>query len=281
MPTQREILKTTVRRFKEARLDSPVLDARLLVEFGLSTDWSALFTEPDHELTQLEADKLETLIQRRLSHEPVSRIIGRRAFWKLELGISPATLDPRPDTETLIMAVLKLRPDQQAACRILDLGTGSGAILLALLYEYPNATGVGIDLSQHAIAVAEANALAHGMQDRVSLAAQDWAAPVTGKFDIVVSNPPYIRSGDIADLPPDVKHFDPLEALDGGPDGLEAYRSLARRLPDVTAPGALVALEIGQGQAAEVEEILQHHGFTETRRWRDLGGIDRVITAIP
>jgi release factor glutamine methyltransferase len=279
MLTQREILKDTVRRFREAQLDSPVLDARLLVEFGLGLDWAALFTGPDRALAQLEKDTLEALIQRRLNHEPVSRIIGRRAFWKLELGISPATLDPRADTETLIMAVLKLRPDQQAAYRILDLGTGSGAILLALLHEYPNASGIGIDVSADAIAVAETNAVTHGMQRRAEFITRDWSGGIEGRFDIVVSNPPYIRSGDIANLAPDVRNFDPLHALDGGSDGLDAYRTLAKVLPGVTAPTGVIALEVGFGQASEVEAIVQPLDLHNLQRWKDIAGIERVITA--
>jgi release factor glutamine methyltransferase len=279
MTSQRAILKDSVRRLKEAGVDTPVLDARLLVEFGLGLDWAAMFTGPDRELTADEAEKVEALLQRRLSREPVSRIIGRRAFWKLELGIGPATLDPRPDTEALIMAVLRALPDQNAALSILDLGTGSGAILLALLGEYPHAKGLGVDISADAVDVASANALALGMPHRAEFLAQDWNQGLTGRYDMVVSNPPYIRSGDIPNLASEVKDYDPLAALDGGPDGLDAYRALAGIVPGLLAPAGMLALEVGKDQADEVQALFAAAGFGSFHRWTDLSGVERVITA--
>ena len=221
----------------------------------------------------------ETLIQRRLAREPVSRITGHRAFWKQDLAISPATLDPRPDTETLVMAVLKLTPDVHAPRTILDLGTGSGAILLALLSEFPNAKGVGTDIAQEATATAAANALQLGLHHRADFATRDWNAGLTGTYDIVVSNPPYIPSDVIPTLEAEVKAYDPLAALDGGPDGLDAYRALAGHVPGVLRPSGLLALEVGIGQAGDVEALFAKAGFGGFRRWSDLGGIERVVTA--
>ncbi len=276
--TQRGALKDAVKRLKDSGIDMPVLDARLLLQFALGVDWAALFTGPDRELTQFETDTIDALLRRRLTREPISRIVGRRGFWKFDLAISPSTLDPRPDTEALVMAVLKLVPDQHAPLSILDLGTGSGAIVLALLNEMPNAKGVGLDISEEATATAAANALELGMQERVDFLMRDWHDGVDGQFDIVVSNPPYIPAGDIAGLEPEVKDYDPHAALDGGLDGLDAYRALATLVPDVLKSGGLLALEVGIGQAEAVEQIFAA-AFTGFERWKDLGNVDRVITA--
>ena len=278
MKTQRSALKNTVRRLKEAGLETPVLDGRLLVEFALGVGWAELFTGADRDLAEAEADKVEAVVRRRLAREPVSRIVGRRAFWKQDLALSPATLDPRPDTETLVMAVVKTMPDIHAPLTILDLGTGSGAILLALLGEFPNATGLGIDISGEAAATAAANALQLGLHRRAEFAARDWNDGLDGRYDIVVSNPPYIPSADILGLDPEVKDFDPLAALDGGADGLDAYRVLAKLVPAVLEPDGLLALEAGIGQADEIEALFAGSGLGQFRRWKDLGGIDRVLT---
>jgi release factor glutamine methyltransferase len=275
--TQRAALKDTVKRLKDGNIDMPVLDARLLLQFALGVDWAALFTGPDRDLTNEEETHIESLVQRRLGREPISRIVGRRGFWKFDLAISPETLDPRPDTETLIMAVLKLA-DHAAPLSILDLGTGSGAILLALLNELPHAKGVGVDISSEAIATASANALELGLHTRSDFLTRDWADGVPGQFDIVVSNPPYIPAAQIATLAPEVKDYDPHAALNGGADGLDAYRSIVALLPQVLKPGGLVAFEIGFGQAGAVEALLAGAGFGGFQRYNDLGGIERVIT---
>jgi release factor glutamine methyltransferase len=276
--TQRAALKDAVRRLKEGGIDMPVLDARLLVEHALQTDWATLFTGPDRALTPGEAASIEALLRRRLAREPIARIVGKRGFWKFDLAISPATLDPRPDTETLVMAVLKLLPDPSRPLSILDLGAGSGAILLALLHELPHATGLGIDIAEEATATASANALALGLHTRADFRAQDWNAGLAGQYDIVVSNPPYIPAGDIPGLAPEVREYDPHAALNGGADGLDAYRALARLSPPVLKPGGLMALEIGQGQAQAVEGIFAAAGFGPFTRWKDLAGIERVLT---
>jgi release factor glutamine methyltransferase len=276
--TQRAALKDAVKRLKDAGIEMPVLDARLLVEHALATDWATLFTGPDRDLSAEEAGTVESHLQRRLAREPVSRIVGKRGFWKFDLAISPDTLDPRPDTETLIMAVLKLVPDPAAPLSILDLGTGSGAILLALLNELPHATGLGIDVLPGAVATASANALAVGLHDRADFRNQDWNQTIERQFDIVVSNPPYIPAGNIPGLAAEVRNYDPHAALNGGPDGLDAYRAIAALLPGIARPGGLVALEIGQGQADTVEAIFADADCAGFRRWQDLAQIDRAVT---
>lgn len=277
--TRRAALKEAVRRLKEAGVDSPVLDARLLVQYALNVDWAPLFTGPDMALTPEESERLESMLARRAGREPVARITGRRAFWTLDLAINEATLDPRADTETLVHAILKLRPARSERLTILDLGTGSGALLLALLKEYPHASGVGLDLAAEAVAIARRNAEEHGLADRATFIVKDWGeGNLGGPFDIVVSNPPYIPASDIPALAPEVKDFDPHLALNGGADGLDAYRALAKLTPALVRPGGLLALEIGQGQEASVKEIFAGSGFGDFELWFDLGAIGRVLT---
>lgn len=213
---------------------------------------------------------------RRLAREPVHRILGRRAFWTLDLAISPAVLDPRPDSETLVEAALALAP--RPCARVLDLGTGSGALLCALLTEWPEASGLGVDRSVEACRVARRNVEACGCGARALVVAGDWGAALAGPFDVVVSNPPYIRSDDIAGLDPEVRDHDPALALDGGADGLAAYRAIAPLAARLLAPGGLLAVEVGWTQGEDVAGLLAQAGFGEVGRRRDLGGHDRVVT---
>ena len=279
--TQRAAFKQAVARLKEAGGETPILDARLLIQHALGIEWNTLFTGPDRSLTAGEARQIEDVIGARLAGKPVSRIIGQRGFWKADFAINEHVLDPRPDTETIIMAVTKLRPDPGAPLSILDLGTGSGAILLALLHEYPAASGSGVDLSSEAIHIARHNAERLDMTGRANFMVRDWndgLAEIRGQFDVIVSNPPYIPTGDIPGLAPEVREHDPLHALDGGPDGLMAYRALATLIPDLLKPGGLVALEMGIGQAEEVKSLFTEAGLGDFFLWKDLGGIDRVVS---
>ena len=221
----------TLRRAAEARLraagvDTPELDARLLAEHALGLTREQLLMNPDAPVAPEAAARLHALVERRAAREPVSRILGERAFWTLELALNPDTLDPRPDTETIVEAALDALPGRDAPLRILDLGTGTGCILLALLAERPNATGLGIDLSPQAVAAAAANAAPNGLAERARFQTGNWGDGLAERFDLVVSNPPYIPSGDIASLDPEVREHDPLRALDGGTDGLDAYRAI-------------------------------------------------------
>ena len=219
------------------------------------------------------------MVARRARREPVSRILGQREFWSLPFSLTPDTLDPRPDSETLVEGALSLCADRAAPLSILDLGTGTGCLLLALLSELPQATGVGADISPAALRVAQANAQALGLSHRTGFAASDWGDGLKGPFNLILANPPYIVDGDIGRLEPEVALYEPREALAGGPDGLEAYRCLAPRLGALLAPGGHVLLEVGAGQAAEVAGLLAEKGLEIRGILRDLGGVERCIIA--
>jgi release factor glutamine methyltransferase len=276
--TRRAALKEAVLLMKAAGLDTPVLDARLIVQHALGISWDTLYLKEDQTLTDGERVRLEGELARRAAHEPVSRIVGRRHFWTLDLAVSPDTLDPRADTETLIEAVLAAIPDRTRALKILDLGTGTGAILLALLAEYPAATGLGVDLSDGALAIARINADSHELADRATFARGHWAEGLSGPFDLIVSNPPYIAKSDLAWLPPEVREHDPMLALDGGADGLDAYRALIPAIPAMLAPDGMLVLEIGAGQGDDVCRVARNNGLAEVGRRADLGGIERALS---
>jgi release factor glutamine methyltransferase len=276
--TRRAALKEAVALMKAAGLDTPVLDARLIVQHALGVDWQTLFLKEDQALDADALNRLESGLARRAAHEPVSRIVGRRHFWTLDLAVSPDTLDPRPETETVIEAALAALPDRSSPLRLLDLGTGTGAILLALLKEFPAATGIGVDLSPGALGIARTNAASHGLADRAEFVEGSWTDRVGGVFDLIVSNPPYIATGDLAALPPDVRDYDPCGALDGGADGLDAYRTILPALPGLLAPGGLAILELGAGQAEAVTGIAEEHGLGGVGCRADLSGIERAVS---
>ncbi|AWK86215.1 peptide chain release factor N(5)-glutamine methyltransferase [Azospirillum thermophilum] len=273
----RALRRSAEQRLRDAGVETPELDARLLIEHGLGLTREEVVLNPERSVSELDAARVRALVERRAAREPVGRIVGQRAFWTIELALTPDTLEPRPDTETVVEAVLALLPDRKAPLRLLDLGTGTGCILLALLAELPNATGLGIDVSPGAAKAAARNAALNGLAERAVFRTGDWGAGLTGRFDVVVSNPPYIPSADIAGLQPEVRDHDPLRALDGGPDGLEPYRIIARQLPGLLAPGGIAALEVGQGQAGEVARLLATSGLCEISVLRDLGGVERCV----
>jgi release factor glutamine methyltransferase len=276
--TRRGALKEAVALMKAAGLDTPVLDARLIVQHALGISWDTLYLKDDQPLNVAERVLLELDLGRRARHEPVSRIVGRRHFWTLELAVSPDTLDPRADTESLIEAVVTAIPERTRPLRILDLGTGTGAILLALLAEYPNAVGLGVDQSPGAIGVAQTNAESHKFSARASFAVGNWAESLSGLYDLILSNPPYIASGDLLGLPPEVREHDPVLALDGGVDGLDAYRALIPAIPRLLAPDGLAVLEVGIGQADSVCAIGVASGLNLVGRRSDLGGVERALS---
>lgn len=269
-------------RFRTMNIESPDLDARLLAGAVLSLDLTGLVTQAARQLTADEADRLNASAQRRIAGEPVARILGAKEFWGLPLEVSAATLSPRPDTETVIEAALEhLRADglTRAPLRIADLGTGTGAILLALLTELPEATGVGTDISTAALETARQNAASLGLDARADFIVSDYARDLSGPFDLIVSNPPYIRSAEIAALAIEVRGHDPHLALDGGPDGLDAYRRIAPQAAQRLTPGGLLVLEIGQGQEGDVAALMTAAGLTMTGAPKpDLAGIIRVVT---
>ena len=271
--------------FAAAGLETPALDARLLVAGALGLDRAAMVRAPERSIAPTEVKRIEAFAARRLAREPVSRILGTRAFHGLEFEIGPATLDPRPETETLVDGVLRLVAGGETpggvAPRILDLGTGSGAILIALLAALPEASGLATDISMEALAVAGRNAGRHGFAGRIRLLKSDWLADVNGLFDVVVSNPPYIESAGIKSLAPEVAEHDPRAALDGGADGLEAYRAIIATAGRVLSNGAWLALEHGVGQDKAVQQLCNDAGSFESgtgfRRWPDFSGRIRCV----
>ncbi len=211
--------------------------------------------------------------------EPLSRVLGRREFWGLDFALSNETFDPRPESETIIEAVLARVCDQLSPFRFLDLGTGTGCLLLALLSEFPAATGFGVDLSEAAAATARRNAETLGLAGRACFFVGDWSGALAQRFDVIVANPPYIATAALAELPDEVSGYDPRRALEGGEDGLAAYRSIAAHLPGLLAPSAMFVAEVGAGQAAAVAAILKDCGLTLEAIDRDLAGIERCVVA--
>lgn len=264
-------------------LDTPELDARLLVAHALSLDHAALAAAADRTLAAAEIDAMVGLVRRRLAHEPVARILGTKEFWGLPLQINPAVLVPRPDTETVVEAALAAVGRAGARTRALhiaDLGVGSGALLLALLSELPHATGVATDRSLAALETACANAARLALAERAIFVACDYGAALAGGFDLVVSNPPYIPSNHISRLAPEVRDFEPLPALDGGNDGLDAYRAIAADAVRLLAPGGVIVLELGIGQSDMVAGLLDAQGLAvEAPARADLAGIPRALCA--
>ncbi|MGI2034994.1 peptide chain release factor N(5)-glutamine methyltransferase [Rhizobium panacihumi] len=275
-----EAVMTAKRRFAEAGLADAAFEARYLIGGLLGLSNTDVFTGGERLLTLAETATISDAIERRLRHEPVHRIIGARDFHGLTLKLSKETLEPRPDTETLVEALL---PHAQAIAaakgvvRLLDMGTGTGAIALALAKAVPQLSAVGSDISRDALDTAAANAHLNGIADRFSTRESRWFDKIEGCFDIIVSNPPYIRSDVIPELQPDVRNFDPLVALDGGPDGLDAYRDIADGARRFLEPGGVIGLEIGFDQKETVAAIFEQRGFTLIDAVRDYGGNDRVL----
>ncbi|MGB8401339.1 MAG: peptide chain release factor N(5)-glutamine methyltransferase [Bradyrhizobium sp.] len=268
-------------RFKSGGVDSAELDARMLAGAVLALDLTGMIAAANRRLTVEESARLEVLAQRRLSGEPVARILGVKEFWGLPLRLSDATLVPRPDTETVVelaLDMLRAGGALDRRLRIADLGTGSGAILLALLSELPNAGGFGTDISAAAVDTATGNAARLALSDRATFIACDYASGLSGAFDLIVSNPPYIRSADIASLATEVRDHDPPAALDGGADGLDGYRTLIPQAAAALAPGGALVVEAGLGQSAEIEGLMTAAGLTVAGQPRaDLAGIRRAV----
>lgn len=273
----KEALREAVRTLQAAHVESASLDARLLLEHTLGLSREQLLARIDDALTAAQAGHFRTLIAKRARRQPITHIIGRREFFGLSFKVTPAVLDPRPDSETLIEALLRRHKDRSVPLRILDLGTGTGCLLLTLLYEYPRATGVGVDISPEALAVAQENATNLGLQSRVEFLTSHWCMNVTGAFDVIVSNPPYIPTGDIAGLAPEVSQYEPKQALDGGADGLACYRAIVASLAAHLAPGGVAAIELGMGQQAAVETLAAGHGLTVAGVIQDMQGIPRCM----
>lgn len=258
---------------------TPELDARLLVAHALQRDPSRLALFADEPAGTATVAAAEALVARRIAGEPVARILGTKGFWTLTLSLSPETLVPRPDTETVVeaaLATLTREGRRGEALRLLDLGTGSGAILLALLSELPEATGVGVDVSEGAARTAQANAERLGLSERAAFVVGNWARGLSGRFDLVAANPPYIVRDEIPGLPVEVSGYDPHIALDGGADGFDAHRAILADLERLLAPGGHAFIEVGVGQAPHLAELATGLGF-DAARFRDLAGTERVV----
>ncbi|MBK5911422.1 protein-(glutamine-N5) methyltransferase, release factor-specific [Rhodothalassium salexigens] len=274
-----DLLRAAARRLNAAGVDSARLDAEVLLAHVLGTERLVLLLDTERPVPADRAAAFDACVERRAVREPVAQIVGRREFWGLDFAVGPDVLTPRPDSETVVAAALDRVPGGRAL-RVCDLGTGSGCLLLALLSEWPGATGLGIDRSAAALALARRNAVALGLADRVSWVEADWFPPAedaAARFDVIVSNPPYIPSAEIAGLAAEVRDHEPRGALDGGADGLAAYRRLAALVPDRLAAGGLCVLEVGAGQAAAVEALLVAAGLISDGVERDLAGVARAV----
>ncbi len=270
-------LDAATRRLRLAGVALPRLDAGLLLGHVLDADRATLIGHPDRRLDRCEDRRFAALVARRAAREPIAQLTGAREFWSLSIGVGPTVLAPRPDSGTLIEAALDVLADRGRPWRVLDLGTGSGCLLLALLSELPNAIGIGVDISWDALGVARRNAARLGLAARARFVRGFWGRALVGDFDLIVANPPYIAEAAFADLDPEVARYEPRIALAGGPDGLDCYRGLAADLGRLLAPTGSAAIEIGAGQGSAVSAILAAAGVAVTAIKRDLAGIERCL----
>ena len=253
------------------------IDARILLQHASNISSEIIYLKPELELSEAIAKEYQQLVIRRINHEPVAKIIGKKSFWADDFIVNQHTLDPRPDSEVIIEAALKLFPNKDGKYKFIDFGTGSGCLILSLLREFPNAIAIGSDISTEALKVARANAKALGLQDRISFIQQNWGDSLTGEFDLIVSNPPYIPAADIENLDEDVKLYDPLLALNGGEDGLDPYRYLAKQIYKFLKKDSYAILEFGYNQGLYIKEIFKQNNYIIHEMLNDLAGIERAI----
>lgn len=271
------ILAQAIQKLKDAGIESAALDARLLLQSVLGVTREQLLLDANRPMRSAEKAIFDALLARRAAHEPMSQILGKREFWGLEFTVTGDTLDPRPDSETIISALLKHQPLRSKPLKIVDFGTGTGCLLLSALSEYPLATGLGVDISEKTLAVARGNAKQLKLENRAEFKKSDWNCEINGVWDVVISNPPYIPSEEIPRLAPEVAHFEPKLALDGGVDGLDCYRAITQFLPDVLAENGIALLEVGAGQAADVGQLARSQGLKVADILNDLAGIERCV----
>lgn len=264
-------------QLQQAGIEQPSLEARLLVQHALGMDHTAWVREAAKPLDEATRQQIEPWLARRLMREPMSQILGYRDFWKDRFCVSDAVLSPRGDSEALMELVLNLYPNKQAPLRLLELGVGSGCLILSLLGEYPNATADAVDRSEAALAVASHNARMLQRNTRLRLICADWMQTLQTRYDMIISNPPYITAAELVLLEPEVRDYEPRMALCGGDDGLQAYRQILQQAPSRLAPGGHLVLELGAGQHHEVMQIAAQHGFAEVARQQDMAGIDRAL----
>tara|TARA_B100000315_G_scaffold254809_1_gene296654 strand:- start:2167 stop:3033 length:867 start_codon:yes stop_codon:yes gene_type:complete len=262
-----------------AGIEEPRLEARMLLSFAADIEQSRIIGYPEDQLAPETIAKLAEIAARRKTGEPIAYITGQKEFWSLNFKVSRETLIPRPDSETLIEAVLGELPDKNASLKLLDLGTGTGCLLLALLSELPNATGLGLDINPEACDIAQVNAEILGLTSRVTIQQGDWMTGLDGEFNIIISNPPYIIESEIAALEPDVNQFEPRLALSGGIDGLAAYRSIAAQCKAHLPPHGLLAVECGMGQVADIKEIFLNNNLMVKSIHQDIANVERCILA--
>jgi len=273
------VLAEAAAALSAAGVADPRRQARRLVSEALAIPQPDIFGHPDCALDEQQISRVRALLRRMVAGEPLSRIFERREFWGLEFSLSADTLDPRPDTETVIAAVLRRAPDRSAPLRLLDLGTGTGCLLLALLAEFPEASGVGIDIAEGAVRTAARNAVQLGLAHRARFFVGDWATAVSGKFDAILANPPYIVSEALALLPREVACHDPCRALDGGEDGLRSHRAIAEAALGLLSPDGILATEIGAGQVDSIIAIMRENSLVVDGIEKDLAGIARCVIA--
>lgn len=276
VPAQ-EALRQAIKSLQAAHVQSASLDARLLLLHVLDISNEQWIASPDVRMNAEQSATYENLVTRRVAREPIAHITGRREFWSLDFKVTNATLDPRPDSEAVIEAILQRISDKSAAISILDLGTGTGCLLLTLLKELPNAKGLGVDLSREAMSVAQENALSLGLSARVQFQHGNWCEGLSGTFDIIVSNPPYIPTTSIKSLAPEVAQYEPKLALDGGVDGLDCYRHIIAALPALLNAKGIAAFEVGAGQIQPVAEIASQNGLQLEGMRKDMQGIPRCL----
>jgi release factor glutamine methyltransferase len=281
METRGSLITEAAVALSKAGFQEPRRHARRLVASALAISRTDLFGYPDQAVDEQQINCIRAMLGRMVEREPLSRVLGRREFWGLEFALSAETLDPRPETETVVEAVLTRNPDRRPPLRFLDLGTGTGCLLLALLREFPTASGVGIDIVEGAVRTAACNAAALGLADRALFLVGDWGAAVSAKFDAVVTNPPYIASGELRLVPREVACYDPRRALDGGEDGLSAYRAIATHLPRLLATNGIFVTEVGIDQAEAVVVVMRTNGLDLDGIEKDLAGIPRCVIARP
>ncbi len=279
--TLRQALAAAGRELRGAGIEDTGLDSAVLLAHAIGGDRLTLIREAERRLSEAEAQAFSQLIAARAARQPVSRLLGRREFWSLDFHIGPAVLDPRPDSETAVEAALDQLPQKDGPYRIADFGTGSGCLLLALLRERPRAWGLGVDISAAAARLARENARGLGLDRRAHFLVGDWGQGLAGAFDLIVANPPYIPSADIARLEPEVRCHDPGLALDGGEDGLAAYRALLPDVKRLLRTGGRAVLEYGQGQTAPLQRIMDDTGLTVESRHSDLAGVARCFVVSP
>lgn len=256
---------------------TPELDAKILLQHITNFSNEDIVFKPDLEILPELINKFEELLERRIKGEPIAKIIGKKSFWKHEFFVNSYTLDPRPDSEVIIEAALEILPDKKQEYSFLDLGTGSGCLIISLLGEYIKASGMAVDISLEALKITKKNAKNLQIENRLELKQQNWADGIIQKFDLIVSNPPYIPTTAIENLTDDVKKFDPMLALDGGQDGLDFYKYLAKQIKPLLKKDACAILEFGHNQSLYVEQIFKKYNYQVLKILKDLGGRDRAI----